>query len=224
MVAVQLRLKEIQEDANRLSLDFNHSLGELDQFVHQQMSLSSRCIQEVINSRMRPFSDAVEAFPRMVRDLSHQMGKKVRLEIEGLSTLVDRDILEILEAPLSHLLRNAVDHGIEFPDERIAAGKPAEGLIKLEASHRGGMLAMTLTDDGYGIDTQQLRRKLVDEKLLSEEESRHLTQCRSVKFSLFTWVFDGQTGDRGLWPWHWLECRERLYSKWEERSSDSHSR
>ncbi|MCT7057466.1 chemotaxis protein CheA, partial [Salmonella enterica subsp. enterica serovar Sandiego] len=76
------------------------------------------------------------------------LGKQVRLEIEGEKTQVDRDVLEKLEAPLTHLLRNAVDHGIETPEQRLLAGKPAEGLIRLRASHQAGLLVLELSDDG----------------------------------------------------------------------------
>ncbi len=93
-------------------------LTELDLFIIRHSNLSDRLYREVIDSRMRPFSDGIGAFPRLVRDLARELGKKVRLELVGAATPVDRDILEKLEAPLSHLLRNAVDHGIELPEER----------------------------------------------------------------------------------------------------------
>ena len=97
---------------------------------------------------MRPFGDGVRRFPRMVRDLARSLGKEVRLEIVGENTQVDRDILERLETPLAHLLRNAVDHGCETAEERRRAGKPAECVIRLEARHSAGMLLVTVSDDG----------------------------------------------------------------------------
>ena len=113
---------------------------------------------------MRPFSDGVQGFPRLVRDLARDLGKKVRLEINGKSTEVDRDILEKLDAPLNHLVRNALDHGIESPEKREAAGKPETGLLQMEASHRSGMLMITVKDDGRGIDLEKLRRNIVPKK------------------------------------------------------------
>jgi two-component system sensor histidine kinase and response regulator WspE len=113
-------------------------LIELELFARRSENLSDRLYREAIASRMRPFDDGVQGFPRMVRDIARRLGKKVTLEISGRATKVDRDILERLEAPLSHLLRNAIDHGIEPPEERLAIGKPAEGTIRLEAAHRGG--------------------------------------------------------------------------------------
>jgi two-component system sensor histidine kinase and response regulator WspE len=179
---VQTCLTELNQKLNEIRYHLSSRLVELDNFIRRHASLSDRLYQEVINSRMRPFADGVEAFPRMVRDLAHQLGKRVKLEIEGKSTLVDRDILEKLESPLSHLLRNAVDHGIESPEERGAIGKPAEGVIRLEARHRGGMLAITVTDDGKGIDIEQLRRKIVERNLVSSEMANRLTDSEVIDF------------------------------------------
>ena len=116
----------------------NDRLIELEEFIRRSANLSDRLYREVITSNMRPFIDGVQGFPRMVRDLARTTSKQVKLEIVGKTTSVDRDILKKLEAPLTHILRNAVDHGIELPEDRIAAGKPAEGTIRLEAMHRGG--------------------------------------------------------------------------------------
>ena len=89
---------------------------------------------------MRPLADGIRGFPRLVRDLARELGKQARFEVAGETTGVDRDILDRLEAPLNHLIRNALDHGIEPPEERRAAGKPPAGTIRLEARHRAGML------------------------------------------------------------------------------------
>src|SRR5947208_13370265 len=111
---------------------------------------------------MRPFADGVQGFPRMVRDLGRSLGKEARLEIVGDATQVDRDILEKLDAPLGHLLRNAVDHGIEDPETRRTAGKPAEGIVRLEARHSAGQLMITASDDGRGIDLAKVRKAIVE--------------------------------------------------------------
>jgi two-component system sensor histidine kinase and response regulator WspE len=110
-------------------------LQELDLYDRRSAQLSNRLYLEVLRARMRPFGDGVARFPRMVRDLARSLGKQVKLEILGENTPVDRDILERLEAPLNHLLRNAVDHGCEAPESR-EAGKPPEAAIRLEAPQR----------------------------------------------------------------------------------------
>ena len=148
---------------------FSERLVDLERFDHRTSNLASRMHHEVITSRMRPFSDGVEGLQRMTRDVARSLGKDVRLVILGLSTQVDRDVLELIKAPLNHLLRNAVDHGIEMPDDRKKAGKSPQGTIRLEASHRAGMLSVSVTDDGKGVDLDRLRRKILDKGLANKD-------------------------------------------------------
>ena len=131
---------------------------------------------------MVPFSDGLHGFSRMVRDLARETGKQIRFEIAGSTTPVDRDILEKLEAPLSHLIRNAIDHGMETPGERIAAGKPAEGTITLEARHIAGMLNISLSDDGCGINPEDLRGKVVEKGYVSSEMAGSLSRAELFEF------------------------------------------
>ncbi|WP_206047146.1 chemotaxis protein CheA, partial [Noviherbaspirillum denitrificans] len=140
-------------------------LSDIEAYERRLLAGSQEILDEVLTLRMRPFRDGVQAFPRMVRDLARSMGKDVRLEIAGEDTRVDRDILARMESPLNHILRNAVDHGMETPEERIAAGKPAEGMIRLEARHSAGMLAIQISDDGRGVDPERIRRKVVERKM-----------------------------------------------------------
>jgi len=157
-------------------------IGEFENHAAQAENLNTRLYREVIVSRMRPFADGVHGFPRMVRDLARQLGKQVRLDILGSSTEVDRDILEKLEAPLTHLLRNAVDHGLELPEIRRAAGKPEAGVVQLEARHRAGMLVLTVRDDGGGIDLERLRHKVVERGLTRAELARSLSEAELLEF------------------------------------------
>jgi two-component system sensor histidine kinase and response regulator WspE len=157
-------------------------LVALEAFDSRSTSLAQRLYDEAIGCRMRPFSDATRAFPRTVRDLGRDLGKQVLLEIVGEETQVDRDILEKLDAPLGHLLRNAVDHGIETPENRRVAGKPDEGVIRLEARHRAGMLQILISDDGQGIDLDQLRQTVVERKLTNAEIADKLTEAELLEF------------------------------------------
>jgi two-component system sensor histidine kinase and response regulator WspE len=157
-------------------------LEELELYAQRTANLSDRLYREVITSHMRPFVDGVQGFPRMIRDLARKLNKQVRLEIVGKTTPVDRDILKKLEAPLTHILRNATDHGIELPDERHSVGKSAEGLIRLEAFHRGGMLAISISDDGRGINAEQLRQKVVNKNLATSEMAAQLTDAELMEF------------------------------------------
>ena len=160
----------------------NDRLIELEEFIRRSTNLSDRLYREVITSNMRPFMDGMPGFPRMVRDLARATSKQVKLEIVGKATSVDRDILKKLEAPLTHILRNAVDHGIELPADRVAAGKPAEGTIRLEAMHRGGMLAITIADDGKGIAPMLLRQQIVNKKLVTPDIAAQLTDAELMEF------------------------------------------
>ena len=151
---------------------------ELDEFGWQASQRAQLLYDTALACRMRPFADVLGGQERMVRDLGRSLGKQVRLDIEGDKTQVDRDVLEKLEAPLTHLLRNAVDHGIESPEQRLLAGKPAEGRVLLRASHQAGLLVLEISDDGAGVDLERLRQSIVQRQLspaataaqLSEEE------------------------------------------------------
>jgi two-component system, chemotaxis family, sensor histidine kinase and response regulator WspE len=175
-------LSSSRKKANQCRHVLSERLDELELFARRSANLSDRLYREVIASNMRPFADGVQAFPRMVRDLGRQLGKQVKFEVLGKSTQVDRDILEKLEAPLTHILRNAIDHGIEIPEERLVVGKPAEGTVSLEAAHRGGMLSITVSDDGRGIELERLRQKIVNKGLVSADMASQLTESELMEF------------------------------------------
>jgi two-component system sensor histidine kinase and response regulator WspE len=160
----------------------NERLQELDLYDRRSASLSNRLYLEVLRTRMRPFGDGVHRFPRMVRDLARSLGKQVRLEIHGETTQVDRDILDRLEAPLAHLIRNAVDHGCEMPDERARQGKPREATIRLEARHTAGMLQLIVADDGTGLDTRRVRDVIVARKLTTPAVAEKMTESELLQF------------------------------------------
>ncbi len=153
-----------------------------EEFARQCTATSERLYEEVLGSRMRPFADAVPALRRTVRDAARALGKKVQLEVEGLSTPVDRDVLESLGAPLAHILRNAVDHGIETPEERSAAGKPTAGRIRIDVRHHSGSLLVEVADDGRGIDTEGLRRRVVERGLVPEPMAAGLGESELLEF------------------------------------------
>jgi two-component system, chemotaxis family, sensor histidine kinase and response regulator WspE len=133
-------------------------------------------------TRMEPFAEGTFDFKRNVRDLAKELGKEINLVIEGSGVNVDRDILEKLQPPLIHLLRNAIDHGIEMPDEREKIGKSRAGTIEINARHSEGHLIITVSDDGYGIDTEKLRGKIVEKGFVSEELSQFLGKSELYEF------------------------------------------
>ena len=138
--AAEAALADVRQRVDACHQLLAQQLVEIDLFDSHSTNLAHRMYDSALACRMRPFADGVRALPRMVRDVGRTLGKQVHLEIIGDATQVDRDILEKLDAPLGHLLRNAVDHGIEQPEERLAAGKPAEGVVRLEARHSAGQL------------------------------------------------------------------------------------
>jgi two-component system, chemotaxis family, sensor histidine kinase and response regulator WspE len=157
-------------------------MSEFDLRNRNTDDLSSRLYHEVISSRMRPFRDGVQGLPRHVRDLARQMGKKAQLEIKGETTEVDRDILERLDAPLNHLVRNALDHGMETPEQRLAAGKSEVGRLTIEAAHRAGLLSITVSDDGRGIDHERLRAKIIERGLAGNDVAGKLSEAELMDF------------------------------------------
>ena len=182
--AEELRLKfnELLNQSSQMSQLLAQQIARLDAYSWRMEYLSNRLYDEVIASRMCPLADGVHGFPRMVRDLARQQGKKVNFRIVGEKTLVDRDILELLESPLTHLLRNAVDHALEPSQDRVKAGKPEEGAIVLEARHGGGMLQVSVRDDGRGIDHETLRRKVVEKGYVTREMAVNLTREELIDF------------------------------------------
>jgi two-component system sensor histidine kinase and response regulator WspE len=138
--------------------------------------------RKVIAHRMQPFGDVALGFRRLARQLGQTLGKEVTLEISGAEVGVDRDILERLNAPLTHLIQNAVDHGIGSPEERVAANKPTSGSIRLSAQHRGGLLSIVVEDDGVGIDLEQVRQAVLDRRLVSEGVASSLQEHELLEF------------------------------------------
>lgn len=157
-------------------------LIELDDYDRRNSNLSSKIYNEVVASRMRPFSDSTQGLQRMVRDIARKLDKEVQLTIDGKDTPVDRDILEKIKAPIMHLVRNAVDHGIESPALRKAAKKPQEGTVHLSASHVGGMLTIIVEDDGKGVELDELRKKIVSRGLVAAEIAANLLEAELLEF------------------------------------------
>ena len=146
----RILLADARREVGACLTELGNKSSSFDDHASRAEDLNDRLYREVILSRMRPFADGVHGFPRLVRDMARSLGKEVRLVVAGEQAEVDRDILEKLESPLSHLIRNAVDHGLELPEARRAARKPAFGIIRLEARHAAGMLPGTIADDGAG--------------------------------------------------------------------------
>jgi two-component system, chemotaxis family, sensor histidine kinase and response regulator WspE len=165
------RIGELRRHISEVRRAMGHWSDDFGEFARETDSLNQRIYRAASATRMRPFRDALLAFPRMARDLAKRLGKRVTLVQSGTHVDVDRDMLERIEAPLTHLLRNALDHGIEMPGVRKARNKPEEGTIRISAQHRAGMLSIDFFDDGAGIDAEKLRVKVVDKGLLTSAQA-----------------------------------------------------
>ena len=180
--SVSMAVERARQRADAMLSTLMKHVDDFESFARRNEDLSGRLHHEVIVSRMRPLADGIRAFPRLVRDLARSLDRQVRFQIRGEQTGVDRDILDKLEAPLSHLIRNAIDHGIESPGERIADGKSPSGSIVLEARHRAGMLQILITDDGRGIDVERLRARAVERDLVPRHVAERLTESEVLEF------------------------------------------
>jgi len=157
-------------------------IADIEAYERRLLAVSQNMVDEVLTMRMRPFRDGVQSFPRMVRDLARTLGKDVHLQIIGEDTLVDRDILARIESPLNHMLRNAIDHGMDTAAARIGAGKPGTGTIVLEAKHRAGMLSIEISDDGRGVDLEKIRRRVIERKMASAQMAGSLSSAELLEF------------------------------------------
>ncbi|HEY6768472.1 MAG TPA: chemotaxis protein CheA [Candidatus Sulfotelmatobacter sp.] len=147
------------------------------QIVSQRMNLIAAELQEqVMKTRMQPISNIWSKFPRTVRDLAHTCGKQIRLEMEGQDTELDRTIIEAIKDPLTHLVRNAVDHGIETPEARQESGKDPSGCLRLRAYHEGGQVNIEISDDGSGLDVERIRQKAIERGVITSEQAARLAE------------------------------------------------
>lgn len=176
--ALGAELADLRERVGESRHHVNDWIEDFGEFMRESFDLTERIYHRAAQTRLRPFGEIASGYPRMLRDLARRLGKRVRVLIDGEALAVDRDVLERIDAPLTHLLRNALDHGIESPERRRAAGKPDEGQIRIRASYRAGMLAIDVADDGAGIDAARIRGKLVADGVLDAATAASLDHER----------------------------------------------
>jgi two-component system, chemotaxis family, sensor kinase CheA len=149
----------------------------------QRLSNVTAELQEgVMKTRMQPIGNAWQKLPRIVRDLSNELGKQIDLEMQGAETELDRQVLDLIKDPLTHMVRNSADHGLETPEQRRAAGKPERGRIRLSAYHEGGHIIIQVADDGRGLDTDRIKAKAVAQGLVSDAGAEKLAEAQIHKF------------------------------------------
>ena len=179
----QLRdnFRAIQDELN-LIREAREQLKSLSETIHSLGRVSDGLQKGVLDTRMVPIGPLFERFRRVIRDLSLSSGKEVTLQISGEKTELDKRMIDELSDPLIHMVRNAVDHGLEPPGQREAIGKPRAGTISLLASHRGNSVLITVSDDGHGIDCERIRTKIVTKGLMSKTDARDLAERELIAF------------------------------------------
>src|SRR5215472_8295398 len=155
----------------------HHDDSEFNVPLQRLSSVTTEVQQEVMKTRMQPIGNAWQKLPRIVRDLSAELGKDIGIAMHGADTELDRQVLELVKDPLTHLVRNCADHGIESPQERSAAGKRRRGTIRLRASRQGGYVVIEIADDGRGLDTARIHAKAIEAGLISESEMTDKSQA-----------------------------------------------
>jgi two-component system chemotaxis sensor kinase CheA len=149
----------------------------------QRLSNVTAELQEgVMKTRMQPIGNAWQKLPRIVRDLSGELGKQIELEMHGADTELDRQVLDLIKDPLTHMVRNSADHGLETPAERVACGKPEQGTIRLSAYHEGGHIIICIADNGRGLNTDRIKAKAISNGLVSEADLEKMTEAQIHKF------------------------------------------
>jgi two-component system chemotaxis sensor kinase CheA len=150
-------------------------IGSVKVPLQRLSQIVSELQEGVMKTRMQPIGNAWQKLPRLIRDLSHELDKKVDLQLSGAETEVDRQVLEIIKDPLTHMIRNSADHGLETPAERVAAGKNEVGKIGVSACHESGHIVIVIEDDGRGLNTARIREKIVEKGLLSAAAAAQLS-------------------------------------------------
>ena len=159
-----------------------HEESEFKTPLQRLSNVTAELQEGVMKTRMQPIGNAWQKLPRIVRDLSNELGKKIELEMHGAETELDRQVLDLIKDPLTHMVRNSADHGLETSEQRRAAGKPEHGLIRLSAYHEGGYIIIRIADDGRGLNTERIKSKAIAQGLVSEAEAEKLTEAQINKF------------------------------------------
>jgi len=169
-----VRLQDLATELGRLERAFDALRGDLEGGQQALELVAAQLRDQVMKLRMLPVGRSWSKYHRTVRQIAQQLGKEVRLELKGEETELDKVLVEQLDDPLLHIVRNAIDHGIETPEEREASGKPREGILSLSAYHRGNQIVLRIADDGKGIDSAKVRAKAVAKGLVDEETAEAL--------------------------------------------------
>jgi chemotaxis protein histidine kinase CheA/ActR/RegA family two-component response regulator len=179
-------LKKFSQSFNQILQNFKDSGKLYDEQIHKILRLSNQIHESIMNARLVPVDLLFQRFHRPLRDLARKYNKKVKLLVSGEETELDRTLVEELFEPLLHILRNAIDHGIELPSERKKVGKPEEGIIKLSATRERNFVSFYVEDDGKGIDIEKVKQRAIDLGYLEKSEANSLTEQEVFEYMMFS--------------------------------------
>ncbi len=165
-----------------LEIGRRHEDSEFKVPLQRLSNVTAELQDGVMKTRMQPIGNAWQKLPRIVRDLGNELGKQIDLEMHGAETELDRQVLDLIKDPLTHMVRNSADHGLETPEQRRLAGKSEKGTIKLAAYHEGGHIVIAISDDGRGLNTDRIKKKIVEQNLATEAELEKLTEAQIHKY------------------------------------------
>ncbi len=183
-----------------------HEESEFKTPLQRLSNVTAELQEGVMKTRMQPIGNAWQKLPRIVRDLSNELGKKIELEMQGAETELDRQVLDLIKDPLTHMVRNSADHGLESSEQRRAAGKPEQGLIRLSAFHEGGYIIIRIADDGRGLNTERIKAKAIAQGLVSEAEVEKLYRSADPQVHIRPWLLYGGQDHQRIRPWRRHGC------------------
>src|SRR2546421_232927 len=159
-----------------------HEESEFKAPLQRLSNVTAELQEGVMKTCMQPIGNAWQKLPRVVRDLAADLGKEIELEMHGAETELDRQVLELIKDPLTHMVRNSADHGLETPEQRRHANKPEKGTIRLSAYHEGGHIIIEIADDGRGLNTARIKQKAIELGLATDSEIEKMTEAQIHKF------------------------------------------
>jgi two-component system, chemotaxis family, sensor kinase CheA len=165
-----------------LEISRRHEDSEFKVPLQRLSNVTAELQEGVMKTRMQPIGNAWQKLPRVVRDLAAELSKDIELEMHGADTELDRQVLDLIKDPLTHMVRNSADHGLETPEQRLLAGKPEKGTIRLSAYHEGGHIIIDISDDGRGLNTDRIKAKIIASGLATEGDAEKMTEAQIHKF------------------------------------------
>ena len=195
-----------------------HELGETNSHID---FITTELQMAVMKTRMVPIAKVFNKLPRLIRELSKEMGKEIELKMVGEETELDKSLIEELNDPLIHLMRNSADHGVETPAERIAAGKESKGTVTVRAEHEGNHIVISVEDDGHGMDPEKLKRKALEKGMITESQAKEMSTAEAFNLIFAPGVQHSPESDKRLRPRSGNGCCENERAKAERGDPDS---